>query len=621
MQKRIVYFLVMFLILAFTSCKQNELNFDEEDANFFIRSFSIKAIDDDEYMNVSLEKLKDGNFQFTSPDEMLEVRFVSNIAIKTAIMDGAVVKIDEKTKKIIYAKSRAMGVSFEDFKIELLANNGMTKTLKFKACYAKNHIRGLKVKLDENIYSINDLANASLEVLNDKADIEVIAKDSMTRVELKDEIIGSFSELGFVDEKKKCAKGKIENISDVSKKITLKIEAKNRDEANVEFNLKKLDDALVKNITLRSLEYFDKSPFNLDKTKFTKDVNGIYASSLIKFSDWDGLEVLFIVQPEDEKTEVKYSYSDNDVLPTNFVLMPKKYVYSKWNNSGGVAPNDYLSLKDVFNIKRELKHGKSYLFLSFENSKTKAYYKIPLEREKENVSLCEFIKLSPRRVPIVDYYDAEGRQPSLSSNGIHEIVYIFKLKNPRGSIKFYASTRDGRKEIEAKKITKGEYKSCYSIEINPLKDNSETYCEAYAVAEDGRVAKSDTDPKGVYTLSLNNIFLSLSYEDDKDKYKYPSMPNYIKFDRSKIVDNKLFVRVIVPNIYKNDLETSSIQPTPTVTDLPSNMSKYSAYFTAYKLTIDVSTLTKGKELDIAMPIKNTDTNRIIFTHLVTVEEE
>jgi len=122
-------------------------------------------------------------------------------------------------------------------------------------------------------------------------------------------------------------------------------------------------------------------------------------------------------------------------------------------------------------------------------------------------------------------------------------------------------------------------------------------------------------------LSLNNIFLTYSYEEGKDTYKYPSIPNYIKFERNKIANNKLFVRVIVPKFLKNDLDVLSIQPTPTITDLPSNMSLYSASFTAYKLTIDVSTLTKGTKLDITMPIKNTDSNEIVFTHLITVEEE
>ena len=122
-------------------------------------------------------------------------------------------------------------------------------------------------------------------------------------------------------------------------------------------------------------------------------------------------------------------------------------------------------------------------------------------------------------------------------------------------------------------------------------------------------------------MSVNNLFLAYSYEDDKDKYKYPSMPNYIKFDRSKIVDNKLLVRVIVPKVFKNDLDVSSIQPNPVDTDLPSNMSDYSAYYAAYKLSIDVSELSKGKKLDVTMPVKNTETNKMIFTHLVTVEEE
>jgi len=51
------------------------------------------------------------------------------------------------------------------------------------------------------------------------------------------------------------------------------------------------------------------------------------------------------------------------------------------------------------------------------------------------------------------------------------------------------------------------------------------------------------------------------------------------------------------------------------------MNGLSAYYAAYKLSIDVSELSKGKKLDITMPIKNTDTGKVIFTHLITVEEE
>lgn len=625
MQKRLfIFFTFSLFTFLFVTCRQNEnakLNFDEQDSSFLIRDFSIKAIGDETYTSVPLDKLNDGSYQFTSIDKEIEVRILSNINLKTATMKNGNIKIDDKLKKIAYGKTNSMDTSSQVFTIDLLANNGMNQTINFKAKYAKNHIRGLKIKLNDKIYSINDLSGATLETSNANVDVEVIAKDVMSKVELKDETLSDASILSFVDESKKSAKGRIENISDSVKKITFKIEAQDRDDASVEFNVKKVGDVLIKNITLRSLEYFDKSPFNLDSSKFVKDSNGIYASQVLKFNDWNGSDVLLIAQPEDENVKVKYSYSNTDVLPEDFTPMPKKYVYSKWNNSGGVAPNDYLSLKDVFHIKSELKHGLSYLFLSFENNKTKNYYKISIEREKEDTSLCEFIKLSPRRFPLLEFYDAEGRQVNLASNGINEITYIFKLKNPRGSIKFYASTRDGRKEIEAKKITKGEYKGCYSVEINPLANNSETYCEAYAIAENGRIAKSATDPNGVYTLSVNNLFLAYSYEDDKDKYKYPSMPNYIKFDRSKIVDNKLFVRVIVPKVFKNDLDVSSIQPNPVDTDLPSNMSAYSAYYTAYKLSIDVSELSKGKKLDVTMPVKNTETNKMIFTHLVTVEEE
>ena len=626
MQKRLFIFLFTFFLVEslFITCKQNgdtKLNFDKEDSSFLIRDFSIKAIGEETYTSVPLEKLKDGSYLFTSIDKEIEVRIVSNINLKTVTIEGADVKIDATFPKIAYGKTQAIDENLKVFKVELVANNGMSQTLNFKAKYAKNQIRGLKIKLDDKIYSINDLAGATLETESANANIEVIAKDIMRKVELKDETVASSIVLTFSNEDKKSAKGKIENISDVAKKINLKIEALDREDATVEFKVKKASDVLIKNIILRSLEYFDKSPFNLDKTKFVKNANGIYASALYKFSDWDSQEVLFIVQPEEENVKVKYNYSNTDSLPDNFIPMPKKYVYSKWNNSGGVAPNDYLSLKDVFHIKFEVKHASSYLFLSLENNKVKTYYKILLEREKENDSLCEFIKLSPRRFPLLEFYDAEGRTLNLASNGIHEITYIFKLKNPRGSIKFYASNRDGRKEIEAKKITKGEYKGGYSVEINPLVNNSETYCEAYAIAENGRVAVSSTDPNGVYTLSVNNLFLSFSYEDDKDKYKYPKLPNYIKFDRSKIVNNKLFVRVIVPKVFKNELDVSSIQPHPVATDLPTSMSELSAYYVAYKLGIDVSELSKGKKLDITMPIKNTDTGKVIFTHLITVEEE
>lgn len=626
MQRRLFIFLFIFFLVEslFITCKQNgdaKLNFDKEDSSFLIRDFSIKAIGEETYTSVPLEKLKDGSYLFTSIDKEIEVRIVSNINLKTVTIEGADVKIDVTFPKIAYGKMQAIDENLKVFKVELVANNGMSQTLNFKTKYAKNQIRGLKIKLDDKIYSINDLTGATLETESANANIEVIAKDIMRKVELKDETVASSIVLTFSNEDKKSAKGKIENISDVAKKINLKIEALNREDATVEFKVKKANDVLIKNIILRSLEYFDKSPFNLDKTKFVKNANGIYASTLYKFSDWDAQEVLFIVQPEEENVKVKYNYSNTDSLPDNFIPMPKKYVYSKWNNSGGVAPNDYLSLKDVFHIKSEVKHASSYLFLSLENNKVKTYYKILLEREKENDSLCEFIKLSPRRFPLLEFYDAEGRTLNLASNGIHEITYIFKLKNPRSSIKFYASTRDGRKEIETKKITKGEYKGCYSVEINPLANNSETYCEAYAIAENGRVAISSTDPNGVYTLSVNNLFLSFSYEDDKDKYKYPKLPNYIKFDRSKIVNNKLFVRVIVPKVFKNELDVSSIQPHPVATDLPTSMNGLSAYYVAYKLSIDVSELSKGKKLDITMPIKNTDTGKVIFTHLITVEEE
>lgn len=620
--KLLFLFALLLLIFAFVTCKQNEndkLSFDEEDSSFLIRDFSIKAIGEEAYTSVPLEKLKDGSYLFTSIDTEIEVMLISNINLKTATMGNDEIRIDDKTKKVAYGKTHTIGTSPETFTIELSTNNGMSQLLSFKARYVKNHIRGLKIKLDENIYSINDLNDATLKVVDDNANIEVISRDVMTKVELKDETVATSTLLEFADGDKRIAKGRVENISETAKKITCRIEALNREDAVVTFSVRIANDGL--NIILRSLEYFDKSPFNLDKTKFTKDTNGIYTSQNLKFSDWNGQEVLFIAQTQSENIKVKYSYSDVDVLPNNFIPMPKKYVYSKWNNSGGVAPNDYLSLKDVFNMKFELRHGVSYLFLCFENNKIKIYYKVLLEREKEDASLCEFIKLSPRRIPLIDYYDEDGMQPSIASNGIHEITYIFKLKNPRGSIKFYSYTRNGKKEIEAKKMTKGEYKGCYFVEINPLAKNSETYCEAYAVSENGRVATSSTDPKGVYTLSVNNLFLAFSYEDNKDKYKYPSMPNYIMFDRNKIIDNKLFVRVIVPKILKNDVNVPNIQPTPTVTDLPTNMSEYSAHYVAYKLVIDVSGLLKGKKLDITMPIKNTSTNKIIFTHLITVGEE
>lgn len=626
MQKRLLIFLFAFLlfIFLFATCKQNEnakLNFDEEDSSFLIRDFSIKATGEEVYMSVPLDKLNDGSYQFTSIDKEVEIRIISAIKLKTATMKNGNIKIDDKLKKIAYGKTNRMDRSPQVFTIDLLASNGMSQTIAFKAKYAKNNIRGLKINLDGKTYNINDLNGATLEISNANVDVQVIAKDIMSKVELKDETLSDVRILGFVDEKKKCAKGRIENISDSAKKITFKIEAYDRNYASVEFKVKKIGDILIKNVTLRSLEYFDKSPFNLDSSKFVKDSNGVYVSQVLKFNDWDGSGVLLIVQPEDENTKIKYSYSNIDTLPDNFIPMPKKYIYSKWNNSGGVAPNDYISLKDVFHIKSELKHGLSYLFLSFENNKTKTYYKISFEREKEDSSLCEFIKLSPRRFPLLEFYDGEEKQINLSSNGIYQIAYIFKLKNPRGSIKFYASTREGRKEIEAKKIIKGEYKGCYSIEINPLAQDSETYCEVYAVAENGRIAKPDTDLNGVYTLSVNNLFLAYSYKDNKDEYQYPSIPNYIKFDRSKIIDNKLFVRVIVPKVFKNDLDIFSIQPNPVATDLPSNMSAYVAYYTAYKLVIDVSSLSKGKKLDITMPIKNIDTDKMILTHLIAVEEE
>lgn len=624
MQKKGITFLFTLFIFLFVNCKQNEgakLNFETDDLSFELRDFSIKAVGEEAYTNIPLEKLKDGSYIFTSIDPEVEMRVVSSLNLKTVKMENGDIKIDDKSQRLAYGKIHGIGATSQSFKVEIVANNDMKQTLNFSVKYVKNHIRGLKVKLDEKIYSINDLSGATLELSGGNANIEVISMDVMTKVELKDQECTTPSILAFVDEDKKIAKGTLENISDVAKKISVKIEAPNRDEGSVEFNVKKTSDLLINNITLRSLEYYDKSPFNFDKTKFTKDVNGIYTSQVCKFSDWDGQEVLLIVQPSEENVKVKYGYSNTDSLPKVFIPMPKKYIYSKWNNSGGVAPSDYLSLKDVFNIKFEARHEMSYLFLSLENNKTKTYYKIPIEREKENDSLCEFIKLSPKRLPLLDYCDVEGKQPNIMHNGIHEITHIFKLKNPRGSIKFYASTRDGRKEVEAKKITKGEYKGCYSVGINPLSNNSETYCEAYAVAENGRVAKSNTDPNGVYSLSLNNIFLTYSYEEGKDTYKYPSIPNYIKFERNKIANNKLFVRVIVPKFLKNDLDVLSIQPTPAITDLPSNMNSYSASFTAYKLTIDVSTLTKGAKLDITMPIKNTDSNEIVFTHLITVEEE
>ena len=147
MQKRLFIFLFIFFLVEslFITCKQNEdakLNFDKEDSSFLIRDFSIKAIGEETYTSVPLEKLKDGSYLFTSIDKEIEVRIVSNINLKTVTIEGADVKIDVTFPKIAYGKMQAIDENLKVFKVELVANNGMSQTLNFKTKYAKNQIRG-----------------------------------------------------------------------------------------------------------------------------------------------------------------------------------------------------------------------------------------------------------------------------------------------------------------------------------------------------------------------------------------------------------------------------------------------------------------------------------------------
>lgn len=604
--------------MFFASCKQetkNELKLEEKTSDFIVRFASIKAKSENVFTSIPLKKLQTGTFEFVSIDPTLQLKLVTSSKIAKGDATSASLGFEDDSKKIAIFELSSLSENFQEFTFNIQSENGKALSFTLKAKTEKTSIQGLKVKIN------GELCNIEEEIFsnNENAEIEITSTDSIIGIKLIEKATNKNIDLSF--QKNKTIKGKIEELTESYKEFALSIEAENRLPYKRSLFISKNEKLAIDTVILRPTEWLNKSPYNLNMQDFTF-ANGVYESKTeLNFDDWQGEEVAIIIKTKNDPTQIGFAFSANDKAPTSFEAMPKRFIYTRWNNSGGVAPENYLDLKDVHNIKNAIPHGKNNLFIKHEKGEKNLIYKIKLNREKENEDLCEFIHLSTRRIPLVDYYDVEEKQPSLSYCGIHDILYIFKTKNPRGSLKFYVFDRDGRREIKAEKIPRGEYKGHWKVVINPLSQNSESYCEAFAVAENGRIAKSKTeDPNGLFYLSLNNIFLSFSYKDEKDSYTNTQKPNRISFEKNKLVAGKLFIRVILPTIYKNDLILSEITPPPMATDLPSNMSKYSAYFVAYKLEVDAGSLQAGKTIDMSLPIKNTETNNTVFTHLITIEE-